>query len=374
MFSTGSKYFLAMTSLSFGAAVLYLFLVNPTDLGAIALFGLASSAATMAGFALFTRDNDALTIEQAVDANTVSASPSFWPLVLALGIAMILLGLATMPVVFILGIAVVAAGGVEWMIQGWADRASSNAAYNSVVRGKFLGGIEYPGLAAVLAIGVAFLFSRIFLAVSKNSATVLFIIVASIVFALGFVFSSKPSLRKKAIAFGLPLGIAALVVAGVASSMSGERKQLVVAAREDHFAMENRECGEEMGKYYDKHANNRVPLRAAVIATITVENNEVTAKMIGLDRPVDTITIARMNSSTVLFRNLDKSERRLVVELGSQKVGDTEVVEKLGTCTQLTGQGQEQVLTLTIPKPATADEPYSFSVPGATGQINLVVP
>lgn len=363
-----------MTSLSFGAAVLYLFLVNPTDLGAIALFGLASSAATMAGFALFTRDNDAPTIEQAVDANTGPASPSFWPLVLALGIAMILLGLATMPVVFILGIAVVAAGGVEWMIQGWADRASSNAAYNSVVRGKFLGGIEYPGLAAVLAIVVAFLFSRIFLAVSKNSATVLFIIVASIVFALGFVFSSKPSLRKKAIAFGLPLGIAALVVAGVASSISGEREQLVAAEREDHFAMEKRECGEEKGKYYDKHANNRVPLRSAVIATITVENNEVTAKMIGLDRPVDTITIARMNSSTVLFRNLDKSERRLVVELGSQQVGDTDVVEKLGTCTQLTGQGQEQVLTLKIPKPATADEPYSFSVPGATGQINLVVP
>lgn len=374
MFSTGSKYFIAMTSLSVIAAILYLFLVNPTDLGAIALFGLASSAATMAGFALFTRDNDALTIEQAVDANTVSVSPSFWPLVLALGIAMILLGLATLPVVFILGIAVVAAGGVEWMIQGWADRASSNAAYNNIVRSKVMGGIEYPGLAAVLAIVVAFLFSRIFLAVSKNSATVLFIIVASIVFALGFVFSSKPTLRKKAIAFGLPLGIAALVVAGVASSMSGEREQLVVAAREDHFAMENRECGEEMGKYYDKHANNRVPLRSAVIATITVENNEVTAKMIGLDRPVDTITIARMNSSTVLFRNLDKSERRLVVELGSQQVGDTEVVEKLGTCTQLTGQGQEQVLTLTIPKPATADEPYSFSVPGATGQINLVVP
>jgi hypothetical protein len=111
-----------------------------------------------------------------------------------------------------------------------------------------------------------------------------------------------------------------------------------------------------------------------VIATITVENNEVSAKMIGLDRKVDTITIPRSNSTTVLFRNLDNSERRLVVDLGSQKVGDTDVVEELGTCTQLTGKGQEQVLTLTIPKPATANEPYSFTVPGAIGEIKLVVP
>jgi hypothetical protein len=89
---------------------------------------------------------------------------------------------------------------------------------------------------------------------------------------------------------------------------------------------------------------------------------------------VDTITIPRMNSTTVLFRNLDKSERRLVVNLGTTQVGDTEVVEPLGTCTQLTGKGQEQVLTLTIPKPSPAEAPYSFTVPGAIGEIKLVVP
>jgi hypothetical protein len=374
MFTTGSKYFIGLTALSAVAAILYLFLVNPTDLGALALFGLAAGSATLAGFSIFTDDNDTQTVEQAVDASAGPASASYWPIVLALGAAMILLGLATEPVVFILGIAVVVGGGVEWMIQSWADRASSDAAYNSGVRAKVLGGIEYPGLSAVLALVVAFLFSRIFLAVSKNAATVFFILVAGVIFALGFVFASRTDMRKKALSVVVPVSLALLAIAGVVSAMSGEREQLVEAAREDHFAIEHRECGEEASKYYDKHANNKVPLRTSVIATITVENNEVSAKMIGLDRKVDTITIPRSNSTTVLFRNLDNSERRLVVDLGSQKVGDTDVVEELGTCTQLTGKGQEQVLTLTIPKPATANEPYSFTVPGANGEIKLVVP
>lgn len=374
MFTTGSKYFIGLTALSSVATILYLFLVNPSDLGALALIGLVTAAATMAGFAIFTVDSDAETAEQAVDAAAGPTSSSYWPIVLALGAAMILLGLATEPVVFVLGIAVLVGGGVEWMIQSWADRASADPAYNNNVRGKVLGGIEYPGLSAVLTIVVAFLFSRVFLAVSKDAATIFFIVVAAVIFALGFVFASRAELRKKALTVVIPVAIALLAVVGVVSAISGEREQLVEAAREDHFAIEHRECGEEASKYYDKHANNKVPLRSSVIATITVENNEVSAKMIGLDRTVDTITIPRMNSTTVLFRNLDDSERRLVVNLGSEKVGDTDVVEELGTCTQLTGKGQEQVLTLTIPKPASPEEPYSFTVPGASGEIKLVVP
>jgi hypothetical protein len=374
MFTTGSKYFIGLTALSVVATVLYLFLVNPSDLGALALIGLIASAATLASVSLFTNDSDTETVEQAVDASAGATSSSFWPIVVALGAAMVLLGLATEPVVYVLGIAVLVGGGVEWMVQAWAERASADPAYNSNVRAKVLGGIEYPGLSAVLAIVVAFLFSRIFLAVSKDAATIFFMVIAAVIFALGFVFASRTDLRKKALSVVLPVSIALLAVAGVVSALSGERQQLVDAAREDHFAIEHRECGEEASKYYDKHANNRVPLRKGVIATITVENNEVSAKMVGLDRKVDTITIPRMNSTTVLFRNLDKSERRLVVNLGSAKVGDTDVVEPLGTCTQLTGKGQEQVLTLTIPKPATAEEPYSFTVPGANGEIKLVVP
>ena len=98
------------------------------------------------------------------------------------------------------------------------------------------------------------------------------------------------------------------------------------------------------------------------------------AEAIGMTKKVDTITIPRSNATSVMFRNLDEEDHRLVVNLGSAKVAETGVVEKVGTCTQLTGKNQEQVMTLTIPKPATEDEPFSFTVPGATGEIKLVVP
>ena len=241
MFTTGSKYFIGLTALSVVATVLYLFLVNPSDLGALALIGLITSAATLASVSLFTNDSDTETVEQAVDASAGATSSSFWPIVVALGAAMVLLGLATEPVVYVLGIAVLVGGGVEWMVQAWAERASADPSYNSNVRAKVLGGIEYPGLSAVLTIVVAFLFSRIFLAISKDAATIFFMVIAAVIFALGFVFASRTDLRKKAVSVVLPVSIALLAIAGVVSALSGERQQLVDAAREDHFAIEHRE-------------------------------------------------------------------------------------------------------------------------------------
>jgi hypothetical protein len=46
----------------------------------------------------------------------------------------------------------------------------------------------------------------------------------------------------------------------------------------------------------------------------------------------------------------------------------------MGTCTQLAGKNQEQVLTLNIPKPSSEEQSYSFTVPGAEGEIKVVVP
>jgi hypothetical protein len=49
-------------------------------------------------------------------------------------------------------------------------------------------------------------------------------------------------------------------------------------------------------------------------------------------------------------------------------------MEEVGTCTQLTGKNEEQVLTVTIPKPSSPEEPFKLTVPGATGEIKVVVP
>jgi hypothetical protein len=374
MFTPGSKYFLGLTGLSLAVAVLYLYLVNPTDLGAIALFGLSASGATVAGFSLFTRDSDVYSAEEAVAAGTASPAASVWPMILALGTALVLLGLVTNPIVFVLGVAVLVGGGVEWAVQDWAEGASFDGAYNQMVKSRVLGGLEYPGLSAVGLGVIAFLFSRVMLATSKTEAPIIFIVVSTIILIIGLLVGFKPAvLGKKVIAISA-LGALALAGAGIASALAGERNELAVAAEEDHYSAEHRECGEEESKHYDHHANNTVSLRSGVSATIFVEGGKLYAEEIGLATKLDTLTVRRANATTFLFRNLDEEARRLVVNLGSEKVAETGVVEKVGTCTQLTDKNQEQILTLSIPKPATAEEPYSFTVPGIEGQIKLVVP
>jgi len=374
MITPGSKYFFGLTGLSLIAAILYMVLVNPNDLGAVALFGLATSGALIGSMASFTRDGDVYTDEEAVAANAVAGPSSIWPIVFALGAAIVLTGLATVSVVFILGIAVLIGGGIEWSIQNWADGASSDREFNNFARSRAISALEYPGLAAVGLGVIAFFFSRVFLALSKEAGTLFFIVVATGILVVGVLIASKPFMKGAVTVVVAVLAVVALVGIGTFAALSGERTELAVAAEEDHYDASHRECGEEESEHYDHLANNTVSLRSAVTATIFVKDGKVYAEAIGMTKKVDTITIPRSNATSVMFRNLDEEKHRLVVNLGSAKVAETGVTEKVGTCTQLTGKNQEQVMTLKIPKPATEDDPYSFTVPGATGEIKLVVP
>jgi hypothetical protein len=374
MFTPGSKYFLGLTGVSLVSAILYMILVNPSDLGVIALFGVVVTSATIGGFSLFTRDATPATADDAAEASAPSPVPSFWPIVFALGAAVVLLGMATNSIVFVLGIAVLAAGGVEWVIQDWAERASSDTSYNAFARARAIGSIEYPGLAAVGLGVIAFLFSRVMLTVSKSTAPVIFIVVAALVVVVGTAISSKPAMRGKNTVRVAVASVLLLSVAGVVSAISGERHELAKAAEEKHYDASNRECGAEESEHYDHLANNKVALKSAVVATIFVEDGKLHAQEIGIKKDVDTITIPRSNATTIMFRNLDEGEYRLVVDMGERKVGTTDVMEKVGTCTQLTGKGQENALTITASKPSPLDKPFTFTVPGVSGEIKLVVP
>ena len=375
MFTTGSKYYLGLSGVAAIVGVLYMILVNPNDIGALSLFMLATAAGTIAGFSLFTRDNETESVEETREAAQRAPGGSIWPIVTALGAATVLVGLATIPAWFVIGLAVLCAGGLEWMIQGWAERASADAKWNEDVRIRVIGGLEFPGLAAVVLVLIAYAFSRIMLRASKNGATLLFIVVASIVLAVGALIAVKPGLRGRIATTVASVGAVALLAVGVASAFSGERPELTEAAKEDHFSAEHRECGPEKSKYYDKHANNTVSLRSAVIATVTVEDGKFYAQSIGLKDKVESISVPRSNPVSVMFRNKDEKEYRLVVHLGKHEVAETGVMEEHEDCTQLTGKNQEQILLLNIAKPAeNPDEPYKFTVPGLEGEIEVIVP
>ena len=88
MFTPGSKYLIAITGLSAVSFALYMLLVHPSALGAVALIGLVAATSLITGVALFTRDGH--TPEGQTSAATVDTpTPSMWPLVGAAGFAFV---------------------------------------------------------------------------------------------------------------------------------------------------------------------------------------------------------------------------------------------------------------------------------------------
>ena len=370
MFTTGSKYYIALSALASVAIAVYFIFVGPSSIGATALFGMIAATALLAGLALYTRDSD---VDSTTGAQAANAAPSasMWPVVSVLGAVVLLLGTVTTPIVFVLGIVVLATSFVEWVVQAWSERASGDVAYNDSVRKRILNPIEYPVLATV-GLGVIIVsFSRVMLAIDKSAGAVAFIVVASIVLLAGILFATRPGLKRGIVTGICVVGAVGLVAAGIASGGAGLREDLEMAAEEGHYM--HRECGPEKSKYGDKLALESVSGKSSIIATIEYVDGTLVANVQGVNGPQESVTIPRSNPSNILFRNKTEGEFRLVAHLGERAVTDG-VVEKVELCTQLIPEGAEQFLTLTIPKPAI-DKPYTLEIAGVDGQsIEVVVP
>ena len=163
-----------------------------------------------------------------------------------------------------------------------------------------------------------------------------------------------------------------IIAGGVASAVSGEREELVLAAEEGHFT--HKECGPEESEYFDKLKEETLSLRSAVSATIIYQDGELIANIQGLNKPQKSITVPRSNATNIIFRNATEGEFRLVVDLGKPKTEDKDSHHDVD-CTQLIETGGEQSLTLNIPKSSGADNHYKLFIAGAEDkQIEVVVP
>ena len=369
MFTPGSKYLIAITGLSAVSFALYMLLVHPSALGAVALIGLLAATSLLTGITLFTRDGHAA--ENQTSAATLDTpTPSMWPLVGAAGFSLVLVGTITTPVVFIFGIVAILATLVEWTVQAWSERSSGDVAYNASVRERILNPIEYPILAAVGIAIIIFSFSRVMLAINKDAGAIVFIVAASAISLVGLLISIRPQLKKSIVVTIAVVVVFGLVGAGIASMGFGLREDLVVAAEEDHYA--HKECGAEKSEHFDKGVSETISATSGADATIELIDGKLTAHAQGIEGFQDSITVRRSNPINIIFRNKDAGEFRLSAYLGKTKVTDG-VSEELITCTQLISKGAEQWLTFSIAKPSVTGEPYTLSVPGLEGQSILVV-
>jgi len=386
MVRNGSKLVIGLATVSLVALVVY---GATQSWGALGVVGLAGAMVAFILLAVLTVESGEGDVDPAAPAAATAAATqqapgsSLWPLAGALGAGLVVAGLITHQIVFILGMAVLVAVFFEWLMQAWAERASADRGYNVEVRRRLMFPLELP-IGAALGLGVIiWSFSRIMLAVDKSAGAVVFIVAAALILLFGFLFAVRPRVGRTLVAAVCTIGGAGIVAAGIAGASNGERQQLVEAYEEGHYT--HKKCGPEKDKYFDKHALRHVSMKSALSARVILEDGRLRAEMLGIGEQ-EVVTIARMNPSDILFENRDDGYYRLAVDLGKAPRTDEEgnpvegpdgqpLLEDVTDCTQIKAEDEEGLLTLTVPKPSDPADPYRLYIPGLDGaEIILVVP
>ncbi len=242
MFTTGFKFFFGLFAAFAVAAVVYGYATGGDVVGPVSLgwkggvgdhigygvmLALATASLAVSLVLVAFRDADAEAQAHLIGADEAPAdrpvTPGVWPPAAAFGAGTAVLGLVLHPLVFILGLGLMALSLVEWTMDAWAERATGDRAANQELRSRIMTPIEIPVIGA-LSIGVVVLAaSRIMLSVSKLGAVVVAGVVAALILAGAVVYANRPGLGRRMVrALGV-LGALALMLGGVLSAVVGER-------------------------------------------------------------------------------------------------------------------------------------------------------
>jgi hypothetical protein len=368
MLTTGSKFFFGLAAAALVAGAVYWGTSNLEFLGVIVLLSLAIAAAFLGAVIVAFRDADldapAVEATSAADSEGVPAgralvTPSIWPIVGGFGVALTTIGIVYDRRWFVAGILVLVAVTLEWAVLAWADRASSDPAYNASLRARLMHPLELP-IIGVLCVGlVIFGFSRVMLSLPKSAAVVVFICLGALVLLVAVLIATRKRVNKSFIAVALVIGGVAVLAGGVAGATKGERE----------FEQHTSQIFDPNNKTTNKVAN-----KAAVFATVRANST-------ALDP--NSLTIPRSLAVNLLFENDDSAPRNFIVEAGSvpktdasgKQVTDANgnvVTEPVTYHTDVFGNGKAQILTVTMPTPGT----FTFRSQGGSGELTgtIVVP
>ena len=155
MFTTGSKLFFGASALALVSALVVAACTDGplSSAGVLGLLSVMGILAFLGGVNYANRDCNVSGMDEAA-AETAAAAhragrPSAWPAAAALGVAGLVIGAVSKPVVFKVAVVLVLAGVVEWMVLGWSERASDDDEFNANTRRRLLYPLEIPILAAV---------------------------------------------------------------------------------------------------------------------------------------------------------------------------------------------------------------------------------
>ena len=387
MFTTGSKLFLGATVMSTVAAVVYGASKGGAGgwQGVVGLLSAALVFAFLFGINYFAKDGNVSAMSDNATTESPAAQPpverSMWPALAALGVGALAVGAQSKPIVFKAGVVLLLAAAVEWMVQGWSERASGDRSYNAGLRKRMLHPLEFPLLAAAGLAAIIYSFSRIMLWIDKSGGPVVFIIAGALVLFGGFLFASRPTLKKGVIAGICTIGALGLVSTGAVMAVDGQRTiETHPTTRTDNgAACALAEEGPGTQAEVDNKGSQAVASKSAVGITVVLENGKLTAHELAIPGTLPVVTVSRGNIVNVIFKNHDPEKRRLTVNMGEfeQDINGTKVKQHPKTCTTLVrGKDGSQFLSFILPKPSIAStQPYTFTVPGVDGaSIEIKVP
>jgi len=260
MMTTGSKIFFGFSLVGLFAAILYGVITNGVDQGGIAhllsgngaidaivgpltlgykggvgdhlgyavLLGFSVNMAGLGVASLAFRDADAEALAQ-LDGST-EASPvlapttlNAWPLVSALGLAAIIIGLASSDILLVVGVAIIVIAMIEWTISNWADSISADQDANRGYRNRLMLPVEVP-VGGVLLVGViVFSISRAFLASSEHGAILVAGVLAAMIFLVALMLNSRPQFKRSIVVGALAIGAVLILGIGIAGAVAGPR-------------------------------------------------------------------------------------------------------------------------------------------------------
>ena len=229
MITAGGRLWLGIAAFAVAAAVAWQGFSGGEERGLLVLLGLVSAALIVGTLLVWIRDGEVTAAVHEEDRAAAAAAtsgplPAPWPAIGAFGVAVTVVGLAAGGALLYVGFGIVAIAVVEWMVQGWAERATPDAAENAALRNRLMYPLEIPLLGLIIVGAVLLAFSRVLLALPKEGSTVAAIAVASAILLAAVLVATRPRVSSTVLTAVLVLGAVALLGGGVVGAVAGERE------------------------------------------------------------------------------------------------------------------------------------------------------
>jgi hypothetical protein len=196
--------------------------------GYIVLVTAAAVSAFLGALVVAFRDADPEATAAVLETETAPltrapADASYWPLLGAFAVAVMLVGFIVGPELLLVGAVLALVAVVEWTVKAWSERATGDPVANRELRNRLMVPLEVP-IGGLLAVAVVFLgVSRVLLAVSKTGAVVIGGAVATLMFVACIALAARPAMRRSVLSVVVVLFGLSVVGGGIAAAVIGER-------------------------------------------------------------------------------------------------------------------------------------------------------